>query len=140
VSSDPVLDELHAFIERWPSMIGQDDDLIHSIWVDMMSHPIKCRVSAIRRLFAKVVRLESKVKRQERLIAEQRHVIILLWRMSPNDWRIVGEGRHKHINDGRGTSYLGVDTLEGKTIITGAREAAIVEDALKESKRDPFHV
>lgn len=131
--SDPQLDELHAFIERWPSMIGQDDDLIHSVWVDMMDHPLECRVSSIRRLFAKVVRLESKLKRRELLIARQRYVIHLLFRMG--GWQMNGEGKHRHLNRG-GTSYFGVENTEGKVLMSSALECRIIDDAMKERKRD----
>jgi hypothetical protein len=105
--NDPQLDELHAF-----------------------------SVSAIRRLFAKVLRLESQVKRQQRLIAEQRYVIHMLYGWG--DWKMVGEGKHRHLNR-KGTSYMGVlERDTDKVIMTSARQCRIVDDAMVERKRSPL--
>jgi hypothetical protein len=81
-------------------------------------------------------RLRDQVKRQRRVIAEHRYMIHLLWVRSRNDWRIVGEGKHRHVNDGRGATYGPVSSIAGKTLISAPRMAQIVTDAIRERKRD----
>lgn len=80
----------------------------------------------------KIRKLEARVKRQDRLIYELRFLVCLLWAPNwHNKWRINGEGKHKHINDGYGCSYGALEKADGSVDITGARIAAVAERALK---------
>jgi hypothetical protein len=83
-------------------------------------------------VYAEVARLRKKVKRQERLIYELRYLVCLLWKGGgySSRWRINGEGKRKHINNGHGTSFGAVEFEDGRVDITGARLATVAERAL----------
>jgi hypothetical protein len=77
-------------------------------------------------------RLRKRITNQKKEIDLLRYVVILLFKMGGGRWRIVGEGRRKHLNDGKGTSYGALEEIDGgKVIFTGAAQARAVERALK---------
>jgi hypothetical protein len=78
-------------------------------------------------------RLRKRIANQKKEIYILRYVVCLLFKMgSGGRWRIVGEGRHKHLNDGKGTSYGACEKIDGgKVIFTGAAQARAVERALR---------
>lgn len=49
--TDEDIEHLRAYIERFPKMVGLDDDLIHAIWVDNADAPMECRASVVAELF-----------------------------------------------------------------------------------------
>lgn len=89
------------------------------------------------KLNAEIDRLHKRIKNQRREIEVLRSVVRTLWFGRYNqEWKIVGSGRHSHLNDGHGRSYFGeAEGYRRQPRITAAQQCAAVERSVGKQLR-----